>query len=218
VKLTTDFCWRMETILDLYAEPPDPRRPLLCFDELAVSLVGDKVEPLPLEPGRPLRYDYEYRRGGKANVLMVFDPHRCWRKAFIYRQRTRLEFAAVMRAVVEEHYPEAEQLQVVLDNLNTHHAGSFYAAYDPETAAGLRRKIAFHYTPNHASWLNMIEIEFSVLRRQGLRPRLGSLEVLREQVAVWEAERNAAGATVEWRFGVAEARVKLKRFYDMVSV
>lgn len=217
VKLSSDFCWRMEDILDLYAEPPDPRRPLLCFDELAVGLVSEVTEPLPPVAGQPQRYDYEYKREGAASVLMVFDPHRGWRHAWVCSRRTKREFAAVMRALVEEYYPEAEVLRVVLDNLNTHTPGAFYATFEPERAGRLRRRLEFHYTPKHASWLNMIEIEFSVLSRSCLDRRLGSQEALAAEIAAWEAARNAAKATVEWRFGVAEARAKLRRFYDTAS-
>ena len=212
--MTFDFVWRMEDILDLYAAPADPRHPRVCFDELACGLIGDVYAPWPARPGRPARYDYEYQRHGSANLLMAFDPDRGWRWPRVTAQRRRQEFAWFVRDLVELHYPSAEQIHLVLDNLNTHTASSFYATFDPSTANELMHRVVFHHTPVHASWLNMIEIEFSVLGRQCLKQRLASLDAMTREVTAWAERRNAAQATVNWRFTTGVAREKLHRMYD----
>ena len=212
-----DFVARMEDVLDLYAEAPDPRRPWVCFDEKPYQLLGDVRASLPTEPGKPQRIDYEYKREGTCNLFLIFDPHRAFRRLEVTERRTAIDFAHQMRWLVDEGYPEAEVIRVVLDNLNTHSAASLYEAYPPEEARRIARRLRFHYTPKHASWLNMAEIEFSVLERQCLGRRLPSRKRVAEEVGAWEAERNRTGATVNWRFTAADARVKLQRFYPSPS-
>lgn len=208
-----DFVARMEDVLDLYAEVYDPRRPWVCFDEKPYQLLGDVRSALPLSPGQPRRIDYEYKREGTCNVFLFFDPHRAWRRLEVTKQRTAVDFAHQMRWLVDEGYPEAEVIRVVLDNLNTHSAASLYQAFAPAEARRIARRLEFHYTPKHASWLNMAEIEFSVLERQCLGRRLATREIVAHEVAAWEATRNATGATVHWRFTTTDARIKLRRFY-----
>lgn len=208
-----DFVWRMEDVLDLYAEAYDPRRPWVCFDEKPYPLLSHTRDPLPVEPGQPRRIDYEYQREGTCNLFLFLDPNRAWRRLQVTEQRTAVDFAHQMKWLVDIGYPEAEVVRVVLDNLNTHSPASLYQAYPPEEARRLIRKLEFHYTPKHASWLNMAEIEFSVLERQCLDRRLPSRGAVAHELAAWEADRNAMGATVHWRFTTQDARTKLHRFY-----
>ena len=203
----------MEDVLDLYAEEPDPRRPVVCYDERPCVLRADVLTPLPMTPGRSRRYDYEYERRGTCNVLGLYDLHRGWRHMTVTAQRTHVEFAWQMKALVDEYYPEAEVIRVVLDNLNTHTPASLYVVFEPAEARRLTRKLEFHYTPKHGSWLNQVEIEFSVLSRQCLRERIADMASLAREVAAWETERNAAGAKIRWLFNVADARTKLARLY-----
>jgi transposase len=208
-----DFVWRMEDVLDLYAEPYDARRPVLCFDEQPHQLVEEVRTPLPRAPGRPERVDYEYRRRGTANLFLLFEPLAGWRHIEVTERRTSAEFAQQMRALVDVHYPEAERIAVVLDNLSTHSPAALYQAFLPEEARRLLQRLEFHYTPKHGSWLNMAELEFSVLGRQCLGRRIPDRETLQRELAAWEAARNVAQATVQWRFTVAAARTKLHRLY-----
>lgn len=211
--MTADFVWRMEDILDLYAEAYDPRRPVVCFDERPYQLLGDKREPLPMEPGRPRREDYEYEREGSCNLFLTFQPLTGWRHVEVTKRRTSEDFARQMKWLVDEVFPEAEVIRVVLDNLNTHTPAALYQTFPPEEARRLTRKLAFHYTPKHGSWLNMVEIEFSVLARQCLKRRLPDVASVRREVEAWEEDRNAARATVAWRFTTTDARLKLHRLY-----
>lgn len=211
--LGADFVWKMEDVLDLYAEAFDPRRPWVCFDEKPYQLLSDVRAPLPPAPGRPKRIDYEYKREGTCNLFLFLDPHRAWRRLEVTEQRTAVDFAHQMRWLVEEVYPEAEVIRVVLDNLNTHSPASLYQAFAPAEARRIARRLQFHYTPKHASWLNMAEIEFSVLERQCLDRRLPSREAVTREVTAWEADRNQTGATIHWRFTTTDARTKLHRFY-----
>jgi hypothetical protein len=203
----------MEDVLDLYAAPPDPTRPRVCFDERPVQLIGETRVPLPTAPGQPARFDYEYERKGTANLFVHFCPDRGWRHVDVTERRTKHDFAHQMRALVDEHFPEADVLRVVLDNLNTHTPAALYEAFPPAEARRLASKLEFHYTPKHGSWLNMAELEISVLSRQCLDRRLESLPLLRHEVGAWEAPRNAAEATIHWRFTTADARTKLSRLY-----
>ncbi len=203
----------MEDVLDLYAEPYDPKRPVVCFDERPYQLLGDKYDPLPMEPGQPQRVDYEYERQGRCNLFLLFQPLRGWRQVTVTERRTHEDFAWQMKALVDELFPEAEIIRVVLDNLNTHTPAALYQTFPPEEARRLTRKLDFHYTPKHGSWLNMVEIEFSILARQCLNRRLPDLDCVCREVEAWEEARNAARATVEWRFTTADARVKLHRLY-----
>lgn len=207
------FVWRMESVLDLYEEPYDPSRPMVCFDERPCQLLGDVKEPLLPKPGQPARVDSHYRRGGTCHVLMAFEPLTGWREARVTERRRKQEFADSMRHLAEEVYPKAEKIRVVLDNLSTHTAAAFYESFSAQRARWLARKIEFIYTPVHGSWLNMVEIELSVLVRQCLGQRLPDLKSLSAEVAAWEAQRNRVGASVDWRFTTEDARIKLKSLY-----
>lgn len=203
----------MEDVLDLYAAPDDPQRPLVCFDELPYQLVSETRRPQPARPGRAARYDYEYKREGTANLFMHVAPHLGWRHVAVTERRTSRDFAHQMRALVDEHFPAAEVIRLVSDNLNTHTVAALYEAFAPAEARRIARRLEFHHSPKHGSWLNMAEIELSVLSGQCLDRRLGDRQTLRDEVAAWERRRNAARAAITWRFTTAEARVKLHRVY-----
>jgi hypothetical protein len=207
----------MEDLLDLYEEPPDPKRPKVCFDELPYQIVAETRQPVPAQPGRPARVDYEYRRNGTANLFMSFDPDRGWRHVSVTDRRTKRDFARELRRLVDEAYPDADVLRLVSDNLNTHTPAALYETFPPEEARRIAKKLEFHPTPKHGSWLNMAEIELSVLSGQCLDRRLGDRATLEWEVAAWQAERNRARATVAWRFTSAAARTKLHRVYPPVS-
>lgn len=207
----------MEDVLELYAEPADPQRPRVCFDEKPYQLLADKHAPRPPRPGQPAREDYEYVRKGTANLFLLFDPDRCWRRVEVTESRTNLDFAHQMKWLVDVGYPEAAVIRVVLDQLSTHTPAALYQAFHPEEARRLTQKLEFHYTPKHASWLNMAEIEFSVLERQCLGRRLADLTALGREAAAWEEARNRTSATIEWRFTAADARSKLHRLYPSQS-
>jgi transposase len=217
-ELSAQFVWRMEDILELYEEPYDPKKPTVCFDELPYQLVSEKRIPLPAKSGRPLRYDYEYKREGVRNLFVFFEPKASWRHIGIRERRTAIDFAEEMRKLVDEHYPEAEKIRVVLDNLNTHTGAALYEAFEPQEARRILRKLQFHYTPKHGSWLNQAEIEFSVLCKECIGGRRISDEgMLKKEVGAWERERNEAGATIDWRFGVEDACTKLECLYPAGS-
>jgi transposase len=210
-----EYVARMEDVLDLYAEPPDPKRPVVCFDESPTQLIGEVRQPLPPEPGRPARYDYEYRRNGTANLFVALDAHRPWRKVKVTERRTAADFAACMRELAEVDFPDAERIRVVLDNLSTHAPGSLYEAFPAPEARRVLRRLEFHFTPKHASWLNMAEIEIGVLRGQCLDRRIGERGQLEREIAAWERARNAAGARVQWLFTTEKARAKMGRAYPV---
>lgn len=203
----------MEDVLELYAAPPDPRRPLVCFDERPVQLVAHTRAPIPAAPGRPARIDYEYRRAGTANLFILLAPHQGWRHVEPTEQRTKRDFAVMMRALVDTYFPYATTIRVVLDNLNTHTLASLYEVSPPAEARRIARKVELHYTPKHGSWLNMAEAEIALLSRQALDQRIADTDSLRRVVAAWDQRRNDAAATISWRFTVADARRKLKRLY-----
>jgi transposase len=203
----------MEDVLDLYAEPYDPHRPLVYFDELSHQLVSEVRKPLPMRPGQPERYDYEYRREGVANLFVAFQPLGGWRHVEVTERRTAIDFAAQMQALVDVHFPTADVIRVVVDNLNTHTPAALYEAFEPAEARRIAAKLEFHYTPKHGSWLNMVEVELAVLTRQCLDRRIPNPEILQQETAAWEEERNQNRATVNWRFTTADARVKLRRLY-----
>jgi DDE superfamily endonuclease len=205
----------MEDILDLYAEPYDQRYPLVCFDEKLYQLVSETRQALPVRPGQPRRYDYEYRREGTCNLFMCFEPLRGWRHVEVTDRRTAQDFAVCMKELVDVHFPEADVISVVLDTLNTHTPAALYTTFRPAEACRILRKLDFHYTPKHGSWLNMAEIELAVLSTQCLAPRLGDQATVHRTIAAWEQDRNAAHATVNWRFTTAKARRKLKRLYPL---
>jgi hypothetical protein len=208
-----DFAWRMEDVLDLYAEAPDPRRPRVCFDERPVLLHADAHPTAPCTPGQPQRIDYEYVREGTCNCLLAFLPDTGERHIEVTERRTAQDFARVLHWLVEERYPEAEVIRVVLDNLSTHTPAALYQTFDAVTARRLTQKLEFHYTPKHASWLNMAELELAILERQCLERRLSTKERVGSEVAAWETARNAAKASVTWRFTTPAARTRLARHY-----
>jgi len=208
----------MEDVLEVYARPYDPKRPQVCFDEGGKQLLSDVRPPLPMRPGSPPREDSEYKRNGTANLFMVFEPLAGARRVEVTERRTNQDFARLIRRLVDEWYPEAEQIVVVLDNLSTHSPAALYETFAPAEARRLVEKVEWHYTPKHGSWLNMAEIELSVLARQCLARRIPELETLRREVATWEAGRNAAVVKVDWQFTTADARVKLKRLYPTIEL
>lgn len=203
----------MEDVLDLYEEPYNPKQPVVCFDERPFQLTGEVRHPQPAKPGQPMRYDYEYKRNGTCNMFLFFQPLVGWRHVEVTDQRTKLDFASCMKALTDEYFPEAETIKVVLDNLNTHTPAALYEAYKPEEASRISKKLEFHYTPKHGSWLNMVEIEISVLSGQCLDRRIPDQTTVKREVAAWEKERNMRSAMVKWRFTTKEARIKLKRLY-----
>ncbi len=207
----------MEDVLTLYAEPVKTGQPVVCEDERPCVLHADTRPPTPAKPGRKARYDYEYQRNGTCNLFMLFQPGAGWRHAKVTHQRTKTDFAEIMRDLVDVHFPQAEKIQVVLDNLNTHTPASLYATFPPAEAHRILSKLEFHYTPKHASWLNMVEIELSVLVHQCLKRRIPDMETLSREVAAWAAARNAQRATIRWMFDVAQARTKLAHLYPVVS-
>jgi transposase len=203
----------MEDVLDLYAEPYTADRPVVCFDELRSQLLADKRAPQPVAPGRAARVDYEYRRQGTANLFLCFEPLAGWRHVAVTAQRTNKDFAEQMQALVDEHYSEAPVIAVVLDNLSTHSPAALYQTFPPAEARRLVKRLEFHYTPKHGSWLNMAELEFSILSRQCLHRRLPNQTILRKEIAAWEAERNRTRAKAHWCFTTTQARAKLQRLY-----
>jgi hypothetical protein len=211
--VSAEFVWHMEDILELYAEPYDPRYPVVCFDEKLHQLVSEVRQPLPAMPGKPGRYDDEYRREGTGNLFMFFQPLRGWRHIKVTERRTARDFAQCLRELVDVHFPRAALISVVLDNLNTHTPAALYETFAPAEARRILRKLDLRYTPKHGSWLNMAEVEFAVVSTQCLDRRVGDQATLGRMLGAWEARRNAAQATVSWRFTTAKARHKLKRLY-----
>lgn len=206
----------MENILHLYALPYDPKRPRICVDERPCQLLDDVLVPLPMEPGKPERPDYHYKRNGVCTVFMAFEPLACRRLVQVRKQRTKQDYAEFMHWVAAQ-YPEAEMIDVIQDNLNTHNPGSFYQAFAPDEAFALAQRFQMHYTPTKASWLNMVEIEFSVLSKQCLDRRIADMEILEREVMAWTDDRNAKRATVNWQFTKSKARDKFTKFYPNIS-
>lgn len=204
---------RMEDVLDLYAEEPDPKQPVVCFDESPAQLIGEVREPIPAAPGQPERYDCEYKRNGTANLFVFLDAHQSWRHVKVTEQRTARDFAACMRELADIHYPDADLIRVVMDNLSTHTAGALYETFPAPEAHRILQRLEFHYTPKHASWLNMVEIEIGVLRGQCLDRRIGEREVLIAEIEAWQRQRNASGARIKWKFTTEKVRNKLARAY-----
>ena len=212
-KVSADFVAHMEDVLDLYAEPYDPQRPVVCFDETSTQLLAETRPALPAQPGLPRRQDYEYRREGTRNLFLACEPLAGWRQVAVTQRRTMQDFAHQMRWLVDEAYSEVSVVRVVLDNLNTHRMASLYETFPAAEARRIARRLEFHYTPKHGSWLNMAEIEFSVLSRCCLRQRLPDEDMLRRETQALVQERNAARATINWRFNTQDARTKLHRLY-----
>jgi len=211
--VNAEFVARMEDVLGLYAELPDPLRPVVCFDETPRQLIGEERVPIRAEPGKPRRYDYEYVRNGTANVFMFVDVNQPWRHAKVTDQRTCIDFAECMRELVDEHYPDAERIRVVLDNLSAHSAAALYQAFEPAEARRILDRLEFHFTPKHASWLNMVEIEIGVMVSQCLDRRIPDKATLIQEIAAWELRRNTEKARIKWMFTVDRARAKMSRVY-----
>ena len=203
----------MEDVLDLYAQPYDEVCPQVCFDERTCELRADVREPLPMQPGQPLRYDTEYERRGSCNLFMFFQPPAGWRHTKITDHRKKEDFAECMRELVDVHFPQAQVIRVVLDNLSTHSPAALYEAFTPAEALRILKKLEFHYTPKHGSWLNMAEIELSVLKGQCLDRRIPDMSTMQAEVAAWESDRNHSTRKIVWQFTTADARIKLKRLY-----
>jgi hypothetical protein len=211
--VSSAFVAAMEDVLDLYAEPYDPRRPVVGFDERPLQLVAETRTPLPVQPGRPRRFDYEYRRNGTCNLFTTVEPLAGWRHVEVTERRTAIDVAHQLKWLVDEVYPDAEVIRVVLDNLNVHATSSLYAAFPAPEARRLAKQLEFHYTPKHGSWLNVAECELAVLASQCLGRRLPTIDVARREIAAWESQRNFERPTVAWHFTTAQARRKLKHLY-----
>ena len=211
-----EFVYHMEDVLDVYMRPYDPLRPQVCLDETSIQLVREKRIPLPMAPGRPARFDNEYERNGVCALFMLNEPIRGWREVIVADQRTGVDFAHVIKHLVDVHYPDAEKIVLVMDNLNTHTPGSLYEAFEPTEARRLSDKLEIHYTPKHASWLNMAETELSVLTTQCLDRRIPDKPTLVEEVTAWLHERNVYERDIDWRFTTRDARIKLKRLYPAI--
>jgi transposase len=216
-QVDAEYVARMEDVLDLYAEEPNPKRPVVCFDESPTQLIGEMRQPIPAAPGQLERFDCEYKRNGTANLFIFLDVHRPWRKVKVTERRSAEDYAHCMRELVDVHCPDAERIRVVQDNLSTHSAGALYQAFPPAEARRILRRLEFHYTPKHASWLNMVEIEIGVLRGQCLDRRIDSKEQLEAEIAAWERQRNASGARIKWMFTTDKARAKMGRAYPATS-
>jgi transposase len=216
-KVDSEFVARMEDVLDLAAEPPKAKCPVVYFDETPRQLIGEARVPVAAKPGKPARVDYEYVRNGTANVFMFFDAHRKWRHAKVTDRRANGDFAHCMRDLVDIHYPDAELIRVVLDNLSTHTAAALYETFAPEEARRILQRLEFHYTPKHASWLNMVEIEIGVMVKQCLDRRIPDKQTLITEVAAWEKRRNKEKATIKWLFSLDKARQKLRRSYPTIA-
>lgn len=207
----------MEDVLRVYKRPYDPKRPVVCMDESPKQLVKEVRQPLPPKRGRAARFDYEYERNGVRNLFMFFEPMRSWREVMVRRRRTKLDWAHCIKELLDEHYPEAEQVVLVMDNLNTHTPSSLYEAFSASEARRLVERLEIHYTPEHGSWLNMAEIELAALFGQCLARRVGEEGILEREVSAWKDERNAKDVTVNWRFTTEDARIKLKRLYPLID-
>lgn len=208
----------MEDILEVYHRPYNPKAPMVCFDEGSKQQTKEIRTPLPTMPGALAKYDYEYERNGTSNLFIFFAPLEAWRHVEVTDQRTMIDFAHCMRALVDVHFPDAEKVVVVMDNLNTHKFAALYETFPPQEARRIIEKLEIHYTPKHGSWLNMAEIELSVLHRQCLKARIPDQPTLIEKVAAWENRRNASDATVHWRFTTEDARIKLHKLYPSIDV
>ena len=217
-KASAAFVANMEDVLDTYARPHDPSRPVVCVDEGGKQLIGDVREPLPVRPGSPAKQDGEYARGGTANLFMAFEPLAGWRHVEVTERKTSVDFARFLRVLGDGRYAGAERVVLVCDNLSTHTPAALYEAFEPAEARRLAERFEWHYTPRHGSWLNVAEMELSAVARQCLDRRIPDLGTLRREVAAWEAARNAAVVKVEWHFTTADARVKLKRLYPTIQL
>ena len=208
----------MEDVLEVFHRPYDPKRPQVCFDEGSRQLIKETRWPLPPRPGHLAKYDYEYERNGTCNLFIFFAPLEGWRHIKVTEQRTMIDFAHCMRDLVDIHFPQADKIVLVMDNLNTHKFASLYEAFPPAEARRIIDKLEIHYTPKHGSWLNMAEIELSVLHRQCLKQRMAEKSILISKVSAWQRARNSAETTVHWRFTTDDARIKLHRLYPTIDL
>jgi transposase len=211
-----EFVWRMEDVLEVYRRPYDPRRPQVCLDEKSVQLLGDVRAPLPMGPGRPARQDSEYQRHGTVNIFLAVEPLANWRTIQVTERRTKKDFALFLKDLVDRRYAQAEVVVLVMDNLNTHSPASLYEAFEPAEAKRIADKLEIHHTPKHGSWLDMAEIELSVLGRR-LAERLADRDSLATVCAAVERERNESGLGIDWRFTAVDARIRLKRLYPSIG-
>jgi hypothetical protein len=207
----------MEDVLDVYQRPYNPEIPVICMDEQPVQLLKDKLKPLAAKPGKPKREDYEYERGGTADIFIFTEPLGSWRRVSTRQQRTGKDWAEEIKRLLEVDYPEAERVCLVCDNLNTHKSGSLYQAFSPEEAHKLAERLEIHYTPKHGSWLNIAEIELSAMTRQCLNRRIGDIGMLSRETQAWEKRRNEQEKNVDWQFTTKDARIKLKRLYPLIQ-
>jgi transposase len=216
-KVDAAYVAAMEDVLDLYAETPDPRYPVICFDESPTQLIGEVRQPIPAKPGQLERFDSEYRRNGTVNLFVFLDAHRSWRKVKVTDRRCAADFAICMRELSDIHFPKADKIRVVLDNLSTHSQAALYSTLPAPEARRILRRLEFHFTPKHASWLNMVEIEIGVLRSQCLDRRIDNKQFLVSEVAAWEQRRNTNGARINWMFTAEKARNKMARAYPKLK-
>ena len=208
----------MEDVLDVYKRSYNPKRPMVCLDETSKQLIGETRVPVTASPGQPARYDYEYKRNGVANLFMIFEPLIGKRRVKVTERRTKIDWAYCVREMVDQIYPDAEQIVLVMDNLNTHNKSSLYEAFEPAEAKRIADKLEIHYTPKHGSWLDMAEIELGILSRQCLSRRIENMEQLEKEALAWEKNRNAKKDKVDWQFTTADARIKLKKLYPSIEV
>lgn len=216
-KDNAEFVAAMEDVLEVYQRPYDPERPVVCLDEQSKQLVKQVTPPLPMKPGQVAKEDYEYERNGTANLFMLFEPLRGWRHVKVTAQRTKIDFALVIRELLDEHFPDADQVVLVMDNLNTHKPASLYEAFEPAEARRLIERLEIHHTPKHGSWLDMAETELSILTKQCLDRRLPDLATLTREVAAWEKQRNESQCKIDWQFTTQDARIKLKKLYPSIQ-
>jgi hypothetical protein len=217
-KANAEFVCQMEDVLDVYKRSYDPKRPMVCFDERPKQLVGEMRKPIPVAPGKPARYDYEYKRNGVANLFIMSEPLAGKRQVEVTDRRTKKDWAWCMRELVDKIYPQADSIVLVMDNLNTHKKASLYEAFQPAEAKRIADKLEIHHTPKHGSWLNMAEIEISVLGRQCLAERMENASRLETEATAWAESRNAKDAKVNWQFTTADVRIKLKKLYPSIEV
>lgn len=213
-----EFVANMEDILDVYHRPYDPCNPVVCTDEQPTQLIGETRIPIPAAPGKPLQYDFEYERKGTAVNFMFTEPLGCWRKVTVREHRTKIDWAHEIKQLLDEDYPKAHKVVLVCDNLNTHKIASLYEAFEPQEARRLAQRLEIHHTPKHGSWLNIAEIELSVLTKQCLNRRMPDLDTLRSETAQWARQRNAKQKSVDWQFNTDQARIKLKRLYPKIEL
>lgn len=207
----------MEDILEVYKRPYNPSHPLVCMDETSKQHIGETRIPIPAEPGQPEKYDYEYERNGVSNIFMIYEPLGGQRHVIVTDRRTKIDWAECIKNITDIHFPFAEKITLIMDNLNTHKPSSLYEAFAPEEARRILNRLEIHYTPKHGSWLNMAEIEFSVLQRQCLDCRIPDQEYLKRTIADWESDRNRKDVKVNWQFTTEDARIKLRRLYPSIE-